>query len=287
MDRLWGEAERDRQARRDTAEPAPAAVPGFALAAQPVEPQSLIATDTAGLDAAMAQVPAPGGPIPAYWAAPKGAKSRPLVLVVQEIFGLHEHIKDVCRRLAKLGYCAVAPELYYRQGDVSKIESIEAIRPIVATVPDAQVMADLDAAAHWAASTGAGDMARLGVTGFCWGGRITWLYAAHQPKLRAGVAWYGKVVGDKTANQPAHPVELAGRIKAPVLGLYGSADAGIPVETVEQLRRALGPASRSQIHVYPDMPHAFFADYRPSYRADAAKDGWRRMLEWFKANGVS
>jgi carboxymethylenebutenolidase len=217
---------------------------------------------------------------------PAGGKGLPIVLVVQEIFGVHEHIKDVCRRLAKAGYLAIAPELYQRQGDVSKLTSIDAIRPLVATVPDAQVMGDLDAAVAWATSSGAGDASRLAVTGFCWGGRITWLYTAHNPRVKAGVAWYGRLVGDKTANTPLHPVDIGGKLAGPVLGLYGGEDAGIPLDTVEAMRKALPAGAPSMIHVYPGMPHAFFADYRPSYRKEAAADGWRRMLDWFAANGV-
>jgi carboxymethylenebutenolidase len=189
--------------------------------------------------------------------------------VVQEIFGVHEHIKDVCRRLAKLGYCAVAPSLYHRQGDVTQLASFDAIRPIVAKVPDAQVMSDLDAVRAWAVKSGWADDGKVGITGFCWGGRIVWLYAAHSPSLKAGVAWYGRLVGDKSENTPAHPVDLATRIKAPVLGLYG------------------GPNSPAAFEVYADAPHAFFADYRPSYREAAAKDGWKRLLFWFKQNGVA
>ncbi len=261
-------------------------VNGFAASVQPVMAQTMIITDPAGLDAGMIEIPTASGPIPAYRAVQAGQKSRPLVLVVQEIFGLHEHIKDVCRRLAKLGYAAIAPSLYHRQGDVTKLASFDEIRPIVATVPDAQVMSDLDAAVVWATKAGIADASRVGITGFCWGGRIVWLYAAHSPSLRAGVAWYGRVVGDKTANQPAHPVDLAARIKAPVLGLYGGEDTGIPIATTEQLQAALGPGSKSTFHIYPDAPHAFFADYRPSYREAAAIDAWQRMFVWFKQNGV-
>jgi len=209
------------------------------------------------------------------------------VLVVQEIFGVHEHIKDIARRLAKAGYLAVAPDLYARQGDVSKLASIDEIRPIVATVPDAQVLSDLDAAADWAGRNG-GDPARLGITGFCWGGRIVWLYAAHNPKLRAGVAWYGRVEGPATGLQPKNPVDLAAALNAPVLGLYGGADAGISNEGVDRLRAALEAAGKpSRIHTYPEMPHGFYADYRPSYRKPAADDGWMRLIAWFRQHGVA
>jgi carboxymethylenebutenolidase len=259
---------------------------GFALSVQPVQAQTVITTDTAGLLAGEVQIPVSGGTIPAYRAQPEGKNNLPLVLVVQEIFGVHEHIKDVCRRFAKLGYCAIAVELFARQGNVAGLTDMAQIRPIVNAVPDAQVMSDLDAAVAFAKANGTVDTAKLGITGFCWGGRITWLYAAHNPAVKAGVAWYGRVVGDKTELQPTNPVDVAARIKAPVLGLYGAADSGIPVATLDQLKAALGSASKSQFIVYPDAPHAFHADYRPSYREAAAKDGWAKAVEWFRANGV-
>jgi len=286
FDHLWEEAEVTRR-ELIAAGAATGFVAGFALSVQPVQAQSMIVTDTAGIDAAMGEFPTATGPIPAYRALPAGGKNRPLVLVVQEIFGVHEHIKDVCRRLAKLGYCAIAPSLYHRQGDVTQLASFDEIRPIVAKVPDAQVMSDLDAVRAWAAQSGWADDGKVGITGFCWGGRIVWLYAAHSPSLKAGVAWYGRLVGDKTETTPAHPVDLAPRIKAPVLGLYGGQDAGIPVATVEQMQQALGPGTPSIFQVYADAPHAFFADYRPSYREAAAKDGWERLLAWLKHNGVA
>jgi carboxymethylenebutenolidase len=212
------------------------------------------------------------------------------VLVVQEIFGVHEHIKDVCRRLAKLGYFAISVELYFRQGDVTKFtDNQEIFAKVVNHVPDSQVMSDLDAAVLYAESTGKADTARLGVTGFCWGGRITWTYCAHNPKVRAGVAWYGRLVAPaRSALQPAYPVELAAHLKAPVLGLYGSVDASIPTEHVEQMRVALKAAndSVSNIVVYDGAPHAFYADYRPSYRKEAAADGWKRMQDWFTKYGI-
>jgi carboxymethylenebutenolidase len=261
---------------------------GFALAAQPVTAQT-ISTDTSGLEAGDVKVPVTDGEIPAYRAVPAGAGPFPAILVVQEIFGVHEHIKDICRRLAKLGYLAVAPELYARQGDVSNIKEIpEIISKVVSKVPDAQVMSDLDATVAWAKGTGKGDVARLGITGYCWGGRIVWLYSAHNPGLKAGVAWYGRLVGAANSLQPKHPVDLAASMNAPVLGLYGEADTGIPVATVEQMRAALKDAGKTaEIVVYPDTPHAFFADYRPSYRKDKAEDGWKRMLDWFKKYGVA
>ena len=259
---------------------------GFAAAVQPVAASTQITTDSAGLTAGEVKIPVKDGQMPAYRAMPAGGKNLPTVLVVQEIFGVHEHIKDVCRRLAKAGFLAVAPELYARQGDVSKLTDIDQIRPIVAKVPDAQVMSDLDAAAEWAAKNG-GDPAKLGVTGFCWGGRITWLYAAHNPKVKAGVAWYGRVVGQPSEMNPKHPIDVAKNLHAPVLGLYGGADAGIPNDTVDQMRAALKAAgTKSLIYTFPDMPHGFHADYRPTYRKEAAEDGWRRLLAWFRKYGV-
>ncbi len=264
---------------------------GFALATQPVAAQSTITTESAGLLAGEIGIATADGNLPAYRAQPETGTHLPTVLVVQEIFGVHEHIKDVCRRLAKLGYLAIAPELYARQGDPRQYSAIpDILAKIVSKVPDAQVMADLDACAVWAAGHG-GDGARLGVTGFCWGGRITWLYAAHNPKVRAGVAWYGRLAGQAGALTPKHPLDLAAQLQAPVLGLYGGQDQGIPQDSVEAMRKALAeadsPAARaSTLHVYPDAPHAFHADYRPSYRQDAAEDGWRRMREWLSAHGV-
>ncbi|MBK8323135.1 MAG: dienelactone hydrolase family protein [Betaproteobacteria bacterium] len=260
---------------------------GFAAAVQPVAAQTQITTDTQGLAAGEVKVPVKDGEMAAYRAMPAGGKNLPTVLVVQEIFGVHEHIKDVCRRLAKAGYLAIAPELYARQGDVSKTTNMDEIRAVVGKVPDAQVLADLDAASAWAAKNG-GDPAKLAVTGFCWGGRITWLYAAHNPKVKAGVAWYGRVVGQASELTPKHPIDVVKDINAPVLGLYGGADAGIPNDTVDKMREALKAAGKkSQIHSYPDMPHAFHADYRPSYRKEAADDGWKRLLAWFRQHGVS
>lgn len=259
---------------------------GFALAVRPVFSEPIM-TDTKGLTAGEIMISTDDGNMPAYRAMPSEGRDLPSVLVVQEIFGVHEHIKDVCRRLAKSGYLAVAPELYARQGDVSTLSDIEEIRKIVAQVPDAQVMADLDAAASWIKSSGAANSERLGITGFCWGGRIVWLYAAHSAQLKAGVAWYGRLVGKPSALQPTNPLDFAGNLKAPVLGLYGGKDQGIPLETVEQMRTALKAThSASTIVVYPDAPHAFYADYRPSYRREAAEAGWSRLLAWFKQHGV-
>ncbi|HXD86871.1 MAG TPA: dienelactone hydrolase family protein [Urbifossiella sp.] len=261
---------------------------GFALAAEPIA-AAPISTNAKGLSAGEVKIPVKDGTIPAYRAAPDKGGPFPTILVVQEIFGVHEHIKDVCRRLAKLGYLAIAPELYARQGDVSKLTAIpDIISKVVSKVPDSQVMNDLDAAAAWAKKDGHGDTAKLGVTGFCWGGRIVWLYAAHSKNLKAGVAWYGRLTGKSTPLQPKHPIDLVADIKAPVLGLYGEKDTGIPVKDVEAMREALKKADKpGELVVYPDAPHAFFADYRPSYRKEAAEDGWKRLQAWFEKNGVA
>jgi carboxymethylenebutenolidase len=263
---------------------------GYARIVQPIA-STAISTDTKGLVAGEVKIQTMTGPVPAYRAMPEKGGKLPVVLVVQEIFGVHEHIKDVCRRLAKLGYFAISVELYFRQGDVTKFtDNQEIFAKVVNHVPDSQVMSDLDAAVVYAESTGKADTARLGVTGFCWGGRITWTYCAHNPKVRAGVAWYGRLVAPARAPlQPAYPVELAPHLKAPVLGLYGGADASIPVEHVEQMRVALKAAndSVSNIVVYDGAPHAFCADYRPSYRKEAAEDGWKRMQDWFRKYGVA
>ncbi len=262
---------------------------GFALAVRPVSAQT-IATDSAGLEAGEVQIPVADGQIPAYRAMPsRGEGLLPVVLVVQEIFGVHEHIKDLCRRLAKLGYLAVAPELYARQGDVSKIEDLRQIlSEVVSKVPDAQVMADLDATVAWAKATGKADTSKLAVTGFCWGGRIVWLYAAHNPDVKAGAAWYGRIVGDPDDLHPRNPIDVADSLKAPVLGLYGGADQGIPLASIERMRAAVKEAGKAaEIVVYPEAPHGFYADYRPTYRKEAAEDAWDRMLAWFREHGVA
>lgn len=261
---------------------------GFALATQPVS-ASTIHTDDVGLTAGTVQIPTADRSIPAYRAMPAKAGTYPVILVIQEIFGVHEHIKDVCRRLAKLGYLAIAPELYVRQGDVSALKEIKDIRDkVVSKVPDAQVLSDLDAAVAWAKASGHGNTDKLGITGFCWGGRITWLYCAHNPAVKAGVAWYGRLVDAVNELSPKHPVDVAAALKVPVLGLYGGADQGIPQETVERMREALkGSGTASEIIVYPDTPHAFHADYRPSYRQKEAADGWLKMQAWFKKYGVA
>jgi carboxymethylenebutenolidase len=265
---------------------------GFALAVQPVAGQTVITTDAKGLEAGEVKIPVADGEIPAYRAAPEKGKNLPVVLVVQEIFGVHEHIKDVCRRFGKLGYLAVAPALYAREGDVTTMADIqEIISKVVSKVPDAQVMSDLDATAAWAAKN-RGSADHLGVTGFCWGGRVVWLYAAHNPRLKAGVAWYGRLVGDTNALQTKNPIDLVKDLKAPVLGLYGGQDQGIPVASVEQMRAALkasdsGAAKKSELVVYPNAGHGFNADYRPSYNKEAATDGWNRLQAWFKKYGAA
>jgi carboxymethylenebutenolidase len=263
------------------------AAAGFALAVQPVQAQSVVTTDSAGLDTGAAGIDVEGGRLPLYWARPAGGAKAPVVLVVQEIFGVHEHIKDICRRLAKVGYFALAPELYFRYGDPGKLESVPAIfSGIVSKVPDAEVMADLDASAAWAVRQG-GDAARMAITGFCWGGRIVWLYAAHNPRLKAAAAWYGRLDGTPDPLTPKHPLDVVDELQVPVLGLYGGQDQSIPVSDVEAMRAALAKAGKpAEIVIYPDAPHAFNADYRPSYRKEAATDAWRRMLDWFKRYGV-
>jgi carboxymethylenebutenolidase len=264
---------------------------GFAAAVLPIAAQTEVKTDSHGLVVGEVTVPVGDFKMPAYRAMPAGGAKRPVVLVVSEVFGVHEHIADVARRFAKQGYLAIAPELFVRQGDASGYGEIaQLLSEVVNKVPDAQVMGDLDACAAWAAANG-GDPARLAVTGFCWGGRITWLYAAHNPRVKAAVAWYGRLVGTASALQPVHAVDVAPRLQAPVLGLYGAQDDGIPLADVERMKAALAAGSaaarRSAFVVYPDAPHAFHADYRPSYRSAAAQDGWKRCLAWFKAQGAA
>ncbi|MDU6078215.1 MAG: dienelactone hydrolase family protein [Pantoea sp.] len=260
---------------------------GFSPAVQPTA-STTIHTDSQDIQAGETSVPSQGENMPAYYARPKEANGPlPVVLVVQEIFGVHEHIRDICRRLALEGYLAVAPELYFREGDPNDYHDIPTLfSELVSKVPDSQVLSDLDHAANWAGRNG-GDIRRMGITGFCWGGRISWLYAAHNPQLRAAVAWYGRLIGEKTMKQQKHPIDIAVDLGAPVLGLYGGQDDGIPLESVEQMRQALHAANaKAEIVVYPDAGHAFNADYRPSYHAESAQDGWARMLTWFKQFGV-
>jgi carboxymethylenebutenolidase len=260
---------------------------GFALAVTPVA-AATIATDAEGLDAGEVRIAVKGGEMAAYRAMPAAGGPFPILLVVQEVFGVHEHIRDVCRRLAKEGWLAIAPDLFARQGDVAKITDMQRIvRDVVSRVPDRQVIGDLDATVAWAEASGKADIGRLGITGFGWGGRIVWLYAADNPRLKAGVAWYGRLVGDPTPNTPRQPINVADELKAPVLGLYGGADQGIPLGTIERMRKAAEASGQEVvIHVYDGAPHAFFADYRPSYREDAARDGWQRCLAWLRQHGA-
>ena len=261
---------------------------GFAAAVLPIS-ATAITTDGGGLEAGEIEIPAGDRSIPAYRAMPATSRSFPVVLVIQEIFGVHEHIKDVCRRFANTGYLAIAPDLYVRQGDVSKMtDTQEIIGKVVSKVPDAQVLSDLDAAALWAEKTGRGDTSRLGMVGFCWGGRVVWLYAAHCSQLKAGAAFYGQLEGLKNEARTRTAIEAAPDIKAPVIGFYGGQDQGIPLTQVEQMRAKLQAAGKdSEIIVYPGAPHGFFADYRPSYREADAKDAWKRLLDWFKKHGAA
>lgn len=263
----------------------------FALAVRPVMAQTVIETDSEGLLAGTIEVPVGNDMMKVYRAQPrhgsKPGKGFPVILVISEIFGVHAHIADLCRRLAKLGYLALAPDLFARQGDPARLSSIPEIqKAIISQVPDAQVKTDLDALVSWVDKNG-GDPRRIGLTGFCWGGRITWLYANHNPAIKAGVAWYGRLRGEVSANTPRHPIDQADNMQAPVLGLYGGQDQGIPLSDVEAMNTKLKAAgSDSYIHVYPDAGHAFNADYRPSYRPAEARDGWQRMLVWFRQHGV-
>ncbi len=268
---------------------------GFALATQPISAQTIV-TDTQGIVADEVKIPAADIAFPAYQAMPEQGQPFPVALVIPEIFGVHEHIKDVCRRLAKVGYLAIAPELFARQGDVSKLESVgDIISKVVSKVADAQALSDLASCVAYAAKAGKGDVGRLAVTGFCWGGRLTWLFAAKEPKVKAAAAWYGSLVANPRHSpdfkpdplRPVFPIDIAATLKAPVLGLYGGKDQGIPLETVERMRAALNKGeSGSKIIVYPEAPHGFHADYRPSYRKDDAQAAWQAMLAWFKQHGA-
>ncbi len=259
---------------------------GFALAVLPVSAET-ITTDSSGLTVGEVEIPVADGSIAGYRAMPSNGGPFATVLVVHEIFGVHEHIKDICRRLAKLGYLTVAPALYAREGDVGRMSDMREIMKVVGKVPDRQVASDLDSTVAWAKSTGKADTGKLAITGFCWGGRQVWLYAAHNSALKAGVAWYGPLERPKTEMSPHNPIDLVQQINAPILGLYGGADVGIPAVQVNAMRAALKAAGKpSEIIVYPDAPHGFNADYRPSYRPDAARDGWKRMTLWFKDHGV-
>lgn len=268
---------------------------GYAASTLPIMAQTAIKTSADGLESGEVMIDVAGFKMPAYRARPAGKANLPVVLVLSEIFGVHEYIADTARRFAKAGYLAIAPELFVRQGDAQSYgEMAKLMSEVISKVPDAQVLGDLDATVAWAAANG-GNVDKLGVTGFCWGGRQTWLYAAHNPKVKAGVAWYGRLVGDTTALTPANPVDIAEKLKGPVLGLYGAADTGIPLDTIDKMKAALtkaggqgnAAAKESQFVVYPDAPHAFHADYRPSFRKGPAEDGWTRALAWFKQHGVS
>jgi len=263
---------------------------GYALAARPVSAAAIVTSDE-GLVAGRVRLPSGGVEIGAYRAHPAAGGPFPVVLVVHEIFGVHAYIEDVVRRLAKLGYFAIAPDLFQRQGDPTQLASVDLILSnVVSKVGDAQVLSDLDATLAYAGADGHGDVARAAITGFCWGGRIVWLYCAYSAKLRCGVAWYGRLVGDPSEKTPKHPIDVAAEVKAPVLGLYGSDDTGIPQATVLAMRERLATAkspSGSEIIVFPGAPHGFHADYRDSYRVLAATEGWKRMLAWLHDHGVA
>ena len=264
---------------------------GYAASALPLMAQTAIKTPSDGLTVGEVMIDVNGFKMPAYRAAPAGKTGLPVVLVLSEIFGVHEYIADTARRFAKAGYLAIAPELFVRQGDAQSYgEMAKLIAEVISKVPDEQVLRDLDATVKWAAANG-GDASKLGITGFCWGGRQVWLYTAHNPAVKAGVAWYGRLVGDATPLSPLHPVDVAAKLHGPVLGLYGAADTGIPLDTVDKMKTALAAgnaaAKASTFVVYPDAPHAFHADYRPSFRKEPAEDGWKRALAWFKQHGVA
>jgi len=264
---------------------------GYAAAAMPIMAQTAIKTSADGLTAGDVVIEVNGFKMPAYRAAPAGKTGLPVVLVLSEIFGVHEYIADTARRFAQAGYLAIAPELFVRQGDAQGYgEMAKLVAEVIAKVPDAQVLADLDATVRWAAANG-GDTGKLGVTGFCWGGRQTWLYTAHNPQVKAGVAWYGRLVGQASELTPKHPVDVGANLNGPVLGLYGAADTGIGLDTVDKMKAVLASgnaaAKASTFVVYPDAPHAFHADYRPSFRKEPAEDGWNRALAWFQQHGVA
>lgn len=264
---------------------------GYAASVAPLMAQTAIRTPTDGLTVGEVDIRVGSESIPAFRAAPAGKTNLPVVLVLSEIFGVHEYIADTAKRFARAGYLAIAPELFIRQGDAQSYgEMSKLIAEVINKVPDAQVMQDLDACVTWAAANG-GDTQRLAVTGFCWGGRQTWLYAAHNPKVKAGVAWYGRLVGAASDLQPKHPVDIGAKLNGPVLGLYGAADTGIPLDTIDRMKQVLasgnGASKASEFVVYPEAPHAFHADYRPSYRQGPAEDGWKRALAWFAKHGVA
>lgn len=267
---------------------------GYAVAAAPLMAQTAITTPADGLTTGQEILDVAGSTVPFYYAKPEGKENLPVILVVQEIFGVHAYIADICRRFAKAGYLAIAPDLYARYGDASTYTDIgKLISELVSKVPDEEVMDDLDAALKWAEENG-GDLKRAGITGLCWGGRIVWLFCEKNPQVKAGVAWYGQLAGTASELTPKHPMDLVPELKAPVLGLYGGKDTGIPVATVNGMKKALAAqgakgnkaAKASQFVVYPKAGHAFHADYRDSYNKAAAQDGFKRALAWFKAKGV-
>lgn len=260
---------------------------GFAIAAQPIT-ATVINTDSTGLISGAVQIPVSDGKIPAYRAMPATGTNFPIILVIQEIFGVHAYIQDVCRRLAKQGYLAIAPDLFARQGDVSQLTDIPTIfSQVVSKVPDQQVMADLDATINWAVKSSNGNSDKLGITGYCWGGRITWLYAAHNPQVKAGVAWYGLLNGERKELTPKQPVDIASSLTVPILGLYAGKDDYIPNDQILEMEKQLKMSnSGSEIIIYPDLPHGFHADYRPTYREAEAKEAWAKLLAWFKKHGV-
>jgi carboxymethylenebutenolidase len=272
--------------RRGFMTAAAATAAGYTLAAGPVR-ADVITTDTAGLTAGDIKIPVSGGEMPGYFARPAGAKNPPVIIVAMEVFGLHEYIKDVVRRLAKLGAFAVAPDYYFRKGaDLTKMTDFKELMPIVNSKPDAELLSDLDATAAWAKSQG-GHTSRLGIVGFCRGGRTVWEYSAHNSTLKAGVAFYGSLVDPQNPAWPKSPIQLASEMKAPVLGLYGAADQGIPAAQVEEMKAALKAAGKTaEFKVFPGAPHGFHADYRPSYRKEAAEEGWKDMEAWFKKYNV-
>jgi carboxymethylenebutenolidase len=262
-----------------------AAAAGYTLAAGPVR-ADVIKTDTNGLTAGGTKIKVADGDMPGYFARPNGVSNPPVVLVAMEVFGLHEYIKDVTRRLAKLGAFAVAPDYYFRKGDLTTITDIPQLMPLVNSKPDAELLSDLDSTVAWAKSQG-GDTGRLGIVGFCRGGRTVWEYAAHSGALKAGVAFYGSLVDPANPAWPKSPLQLVPEMKAPVLGLYGEADAGIPVAQIEQMKAALAAAGKTaEFKIYPGAPHGFHADYRASYRKEAAEDAWNQMQAWFRKNKV-
>lgn len=259
----------------------------FALAVCPPM-ASALTTPADGLITEEVMIPTGEKKMPGYLAMPKGKGPFPTILVVHEIFGVHAYIQDVCRRFAKLGYVATAPYLYFREGDVTNLKEIEDIRSkVVSKVPQAQVMTDIDNTLTWLTKNKKADAKRLAITGFCWGGNVTWMYAAHSKNIKAGVAWYGRLVGDANALNPKFPIDVAGQLNAPVVGLYGGKDKGIPLESIEKMKQALKAGKcGSEFHVYQEAEHGFHADYRPSYNEAAAKDGWDKAVAWFKKNGV-